>query len=116
MPILVEELDIPRRYHLLQCPPTREPLRPAVRPEIPMVRRSGKGWTGDVVELCAASLVDTASVDPQPLVPVLPRLLSALEDLSIAITLANFTSLLLGHLRELDDLVIIHFLLDPLVG
>ena len=51
MPILVEELDIPRRYHLLQCPPTREPLRPAVRPEIPMVRRSGKGWTGDVVEV-----------------------------------------------------------------
>jgi len=43
--------------------------------------------------------------------------LTALEDLSIAFTLAKFTSLLLGHLRELDYLVIVYFLkLDPPMG
>ena len=52
MPIPVEELNIPRRYHLLECPPTREPFRPAIRPGIPfIVLRNGKGWTVDVVEV-----------------------------------------------------------------
>jgi len=67
-------------------------------------------------KLWAASLVDTASVDPQPLVPILLHLLAALDDLSIAITLANFSSLLLIHLCELDRLIKIHFLLDPPMG
>ena len=33
MSIPVEELDVPRRYHLLQCPPTREPFWPALDSE-----------------------------------------------------------------------------------
>ena len=39
-----------------------------------------------------------------------------IKDLSIAITLANLVSLLHDHLRELNYLVIAHFLPDPQVG
>lgn len=88
-----------------------------------IVTHSGKGWTGDVVEvriayfcvfippirrvdgigwLCSASLVDATSVEPPPPISVLLRLLAALEDHSIAITLAN--------------LLIVHFLPDPPMG
>ena len=102
-----------------------------------MVTRSGKCWIGDIVEvriayfrvfippihgidglgqLCAASLVDAASVDPQPLISVLLSPLAALKDLSVAITLANFVSVLHGHLREFNHLVIIHFFPDPPMG
>ena len=43
-------------------------------------------------KLCAASLVDAASVDPQPLVSVFLSPLATLKDPSVAITLANLVS------------------------
>ena len=67
-------------------------------------------------QLCTASLIDAASVNPQPLVSVLLSLLTAPEDLLIAITLANLVSVLHGHLREPNHLVIVHFLPNPPMG
>ncbi|KIM68301.1 hypothetical protein SCLCIDRAFT_1209730, partial [Scleroderma citrinum Foug A] len=68
----------------------------------------GLGW------LCAASFVDTASVDPQPLIFIL--LSPLVKGLSVATVLTNLISLLHGHLRELNDLTVVHFLPGPPVG
>ena len=113
-----------------------EPLQPAIG--IPLIIMcNGKRWVMDIVEvpiaylhifiplvhgidglreLYTALLVDTAGVHPQPLIPVLLSLLTAIENLPIAITLAYFFPLLLVHSCELDYLIIIHFLPDPPMG
>ena len=49
-------------------------------------------------QLCAASLVDTTSVDPRPLVPILLRLLTGIQYLLVAKAATNFILLLPIHL------------------
>ena len=67
-------------------------------------------------QLCTALLVNAACMGPQALISILLSLLTALDDLSIAITLVNFISLLPVHLCKPDHVIIVHFLHHPLMG
>ena len=60
-------------------------------------------------QLGAASLVDTASVNPQPLVPVSLRLLASIDYLRIALATADFILLLSIHPGKVDHLLVVNF-------